>query len=108
MGTRAAVILLVVAAALPLTGCSRRNRIAPLVPSTDPAERPTAMVVNPSPTRAAPPAPTETLPIAPDASGAPTPAIGASLDPLWDELESALGELDSALSGVEDWDVTVP
>jgi len=33
---------------------------------------------------------------------------GSPLAPLWDDLESALAELDSALAGIEGWEVAVP
>ena len=101
MRVRATVTLLAIGAMLALAGCSRRSRIAP-------PGQPTAAAVDPSPTPGAPLALPAALTAAANAPPSPTPAIGASLAPLWDDLESTLGELDSALSGVEDWEVTVP
>jgi len=57
---------------------------------------------SPTPTPVASPPSLEVAPVS------PTATAGVTLDPLWDDLDSTLAELDSALAGIESWEVTVP
>jgi hypothetical protein len=107
-GIRAAVIVCATGALLALAACSRRSRITLPVASADPARLPTTAGWAPSPMPGVAPAPTETPSIAPRAPVSPTPSVSVHLDPLWDDLESALDDLDSALAGVENWEVALP
>ena len=101
--------VLVVVAAVALSGCSRRSRVDAIPPPVMGVELATAVATadlsEPEPAR---------TPLVPLSSAGPSVALPVAtatvipLDPLWEDLEAALAELDAALAGIETWEVAVP
>jgi hypothetical protein len=113
LGRIAFLVLLV--AAVPLAGCTRRQWNWRAQPDFESGGAPTAAeaaaslapVVSMEPTS---PSALSTAPMPEQATQA-EPQLQLTLvplDPLWDELDAALADLESSLSGLEDWDVDVP
>jgi hypothetical protein len=101
--------ILVVVAAGSLIGCKRRSREVASPPAPEAQdEQPTAGATAAVSDRGPMLVPVVPLP-GPEASPAvPGVAAAVPLDPLWDNLEAGLAELDRALVGLESWEVAVP
>jgi len=106
-----------VVAAVALSGCSRRSRVDALPPPVMRVEQSTAVAT--AGQSAPDPALTPDVPFSSAGVSAALPmatptvipmatATAVPLDPVWEELEATLAELDAALAGIEIWEVAVP
>ncbi len=106
--TRTLLTAIFMIAASSIAGCSRRGRVQPSPPPTVQIEPPMAGTIAEAPPPTPPPTPVAPPPSLEVAPASPTATPGVALAPLWDDLDSALAELDSALAGIEGWEVAVP
>ena len=106
--TRTLLTAIFMVAASSIAGCSRRGRVQPSPPPTVQIELPMAGTTAEAPDRTPPAIPSAPPPSLEVAPAPPTATAGVPLAPLWDDLDSALAELDSALAGIESWEATVP